>query len=72
MTNPQDQEEFMLVVAAQLRQRVWLSDFFDTSESHWILHKVIRKLFSQNQAKFENYFLNDDFDKLQKEEFFKP
>ena len=50
---------------------MWTSNFFDQSETYWVLHRVLRKLLTQNQAKFENYLLNDDFDKVQKVDFFK-
>ena len=46
MINPNNQSEFIVVVAAQLKQRVWLGDFFDISETHWVLHKLVRKLLS--------------------------
>lgn len=46
MINPNSHQEYILVVSAQLRQRIWLGDYFDISESHWVLHKVLRKLLS--------------------------
>ena len=71
MTNQKNQDEYILVISAQLRQRVWLGKYFDNSETHWVLHKVLRKLLSQNTAKFEDFLMNDDFDALQRTEFYK-
>ena len=71
MVSQSNIQEYILVVSCQFRQRVYTSDFFDEAESTWVISKVIKKLFTQNQAKFENYLMNDDFDILQRDEFFK-
>lgn len=44
----------------------------ETSEAYYILSKIQKKVMSMQLAKFENYVLTDNFDRLMKEEFFQP
>jgi len=70
LTAEDSHEEYILVVSSQLRQKVYMNDHFENSESFWIHQKVQKKLMSQQLAKFEYFVLNDDFDALMREEFF--
>jgi hypothetical protein len=47
-----------------------MNNHFENGETHWILSKVIKKLLSMQIAKFECFVLNDDFDRLIREEFY--
>ena len=64
------QDEYILVVSSQFKQRVFMKSNFENSESYYINQKVISKLLSMQLAKFENFVLNDDFDVLMREEYY--
>jgi len=65
-TNSASMDEFIVVVATQLRQKVWMENFLDTSEAYWVLQKCNKKLMSMSLAKFDNYVMNDDFDTVKR------
>lgn len=60
----------MVVVASQLRQKIWMDDYFDVSEAYWILQKTNKKVISMMRATFDKYMMNDDFDQMQKGGFY--
>jgi len=62
LTSEDNHEEYVLVVSAQLRQRVYMQGNLENNESYYILNKVQKKLLSMQLAKFESFVLNDDFD----------
>jgi len=70
LTNKDNHEEYILVVSAQLKQRVYMHGNFENNEAHYILNKIQKKLLSMQIAKFEYFVLNDDFEQLMREEFF--
>jgi len=71
MLDERDVSNYLIVASCQFKNKVYQGEFLDDAESYWVMHKVIKKLLSQNQAKFENYLFNDNFDVIQKKEFFK-
>lgn len=70
LTDQQSHDEYLLLVSAQLRQRIYMKGNLDTSEAYYILSKIQRKIMSMQLAKFEYFVLTDDFDKLMREEFY--
>jgi hypothetical protein len=72
LTNPDNHDEYILIAAAQFRQKVYMQGNFENNEAYYILNKIQKKLLSQQLAKFEYFVLNDDFDALMREEFYQP
>lgn len=72
LTNQKDYDEYMVVVAAQFRQEVFMQAALENSECFFILNKVQKKLMSMRLCKYENYILNDNFNLLLRDEFFQP
>lgn len=72
LTNEDNHEEYILVVSCQFRKHVYMNGNFQNNESYFILNKIQKKLLSQQLAKFEYFVLNDDFDRLMREEFYQP
>ena len=70
LTDKESHDEYLLLVSAQLRQRVFMKGNLDTSEAYYILSKIQKKIMSMQLAKFEYFVLTDDFDKLMREEFY--
>lgn len=70
LTDSHSHDEYLLLVSAQLKQRVYMKGNLDTSESYYILNKIQKKIMSMQLAKFEYFVLTDDFDKLMREEFY--
>jgi hypothetical protein len=62
ITSVEDQNEFLLVVSCQLKQKVYMYGNLDVTESQYILSTIQRKLMSMKSAKFTNYLLKEDFD----------
>lgn len=70
LTDKQSHDEYILLVSAQLRQKVYMEGNFDPSEAYYILSKIQRKIMSMQLAKFEYFVLTDDFEQLMRNEFF--
>lgn len=59
-----DVNNYLIIASCSFLNNVYQKEFLDDAESYWVMHKVIKKMLSQNQAKFENYLINDNFDVL--------
>lgn len=61
-----------MVVGSQIRQRVWMENLLDDSETYWVLQKTNKKLLSMHLGRFEQAIMNDDFESLEREVYFNP
>jgi hypothetical protein len=64
MINANNHEEYILVTSSQFKQKVYMKNNFENSESNFVHRKTITKLLSMQLAKFEYFVLNDDFEAL--------
>jgi hypothetical protein len=70
LTDKESHDEYLLLISAQLKQKVFMKGNLDTGEAYYILSKIQKKIMSMQLAKFEYFVLTDDFDKLMREEFY--
>lgn len=69
LTDKGSHDEYLLLVSAQLRQKVYMKGNLEPSEAYYILSKIQKKIMSMQLAKFEYFVLTDDFDQLMRDEF---
>ena len=72
LTNKNDFDEYVVVVASSIKQNVFMQANLENSENFFILNSVQKKLLSMRLCKFENYIMNDNFNLLLKNQFFQP
>lgn len=70
LTDKESHDEYILLVSAQLRQKVYMKGNLEASEAYYVLNKIQKKIMSMQLAKFEFFVLTDDFDKLMRDEFY--
>lgn len=53
LTDKNSHDEYLILVSAQLKQKVYMKGNLDTGESYYILSKIQKKVMSMQLAKFE-------------------
>ena len=70
LTDNKSHDEYLVLVTAQLKQKVYMKGNLETGEAYYILSKIQKKVMSMQLAKYEYHVLTDDFDQLMAEEFY--
>ena len=67
--SPDNLDEYILVVASQLSQKVYLKGNLEPNETHFILSKLLQKMMSM---KLENPEVQTDLNQMLRSQFYQP